>query len=52
MKSSTFQGCKMEFHLPHMHILGTHHCDKELCEAFQYWGNIHDVYSIVIMQSR
>ena len=25
---------RLEFHLTYVHILVTHHCDKELCEAF------------------
>ena len=26
-----------------MRILGTHHCDKELCEAFKLQSKHHDV---------
>ena len=28
--------------LPHVSILGNHHCGKERCEEFKLWGNLHD----------
>ena len=31
------------FHLPHVHILGTHHRDKEIWEAFKHRGALHNV---------
>ena len=34
---------KLAFHLSHVRILGTHHCGKELREAFKRQGNLHDV---------
>ena len=34
---------KLEFHLPHVRILGTHHRGKKRCEAFKLWGNLHYV---------
>ena len=34
---------KLAFRLTHVRILGTHHCGKELCEAFKRRGNLHDV---------
>ena len=34
---------KLAFNLPHVRILGPHHCGKESHEAFKCWGNLHDV---------
>ena len=34
---------KMAFHLPHVRILGTHHCGKERREAFKHHGNSYVV---------
>ena len=34
---------KLEFHFPHVRILGTHHCGKERCEAFKCRRKQHDV---------
>ena len=28
--------------LPHVSILGNHHCGKERCGEFKLWGNLHD----------
>ena len=33
----------MAFHLPYVRILGTHHCDKELCESFKLRSKQHDI---------
>ena len=42
---------KLVFYLPHMHILGIHHCGKELHEEFKCRIKQHDVYSGVIIKS-
>ena len=34
---------KLEFHLPHVRILRTHHRGKERREAFNPWRNLHDI---------
>ena len=33
---------KLELNLPHVGILGNHHCDKELCEVFKRWNKQHE----------
>ena len=32
---------KLEFHLPHLSILETHHCGKDRNEAFKRLGNLY-----------
>ena len=34
---------KLAFHLPHVIILGTHHCGKERREEFKRLGSSNDV---------
>ena len=34
---------KLEFHLTHVRILGTHHCGKEFHDVLKCRGNLHDV---------
>ena len=34
---------KLEFHLTHVRILGTHHRGKELHDVLKCRGNLHDV---------
>ena len=34
---------KLEFHFPHVPILGTHHCGKELCDAFKHRGQLYNI---------
>ena len=34
---------KLAFHLPHVRILGTHHCGKERRYEFKLWENVQDV---------
>ena len=34
---------KLEFHLPHVRILGTHHCSKERHENFKRQVHLYDV---------
>ena len=34
---------KLAFHLPHVCIIGTHHCGKGRCEVFKRRGNLYDV---------
>ena len=42
----------ISFHLPHVRILGTHHCGKEPNEDFKCGGHCKTFYFSVIIQSR
>ena len=35
---------KLAFNLPHVRILGTHHCGKDICEEFNHWEELNDVF--------
>ena len=35
---------KLSFNLPHVHILGSHHCGKEQCDALKRRGNLHGFF--------
>ena len=42
---------KLEFNLPYVTILGTHHCGKELRNEFKLQGYLHYVCVSVIIQN-